>query len=127
MYGENGPIEGMPAHIDTKYDVAGTLFMVYLYPLKGTYEVARWNDGEEHVIDGFFDPLDVTDYDEYYGEQQLIHFCPDKAEDKAYDALESALIETGESYEYRDIVQEGLHIYGHDYEEPDYDDGLPSW
>ena len=122
MYGENGPIEGMPAHIDTKYDVDGTLFMVYLYPLKGTFEVAQWNDGEEHVIDGFFDPLDVTDYDEYYGEQQIITFCPDKAEDKSYDALESALIELGVDYEYRDIEREGLHIYGHDYEEPDNSD-----
>ena len=83
------------------------------------FEVAQWNDGEEFVIDGFFDPIDVTDYEEYYGPNQLIHFCNNKAGDKAYDALETALIETGVNYGVRSIEVESVNIYGGDYEPPD--------
>lgn len=122
MYGENGPIEGLPEHIDTEFDVDGTLFMVYLYPLTGNFEVAQWNDGEEHVIDGFFDPLDLTDYEEYYGDKQLIYFCHNRASQMSYNALESALIETGVNYGCRSIEVETVRIYGHHYEEPDDDD-----
>ena len=115
-------IVNMPSHIDINYDVDGTLFMVYLYPLTGTFEIAQWADGEEHVIDGFFDPLDITDYDEYYGEHQVTCFCYDSANDKAYDALECALSEAGYMYDHNNIDIKRIDIYGHDYEPPEDND-----
>jgi len=115
-------IANMPSHIDVKFDLNGTLFMVYLYPLKGTFEVAQWNDGEEQVIDGFFDPLDITDYDEYYGERQTICFDETLAIEKAFVALESALVEIGRYGEHPYIESHEFDIYGNGYEPPESND-----
>ena len=112
-------IHNQPKHIDVEFDVVGTLYKAYLFPETGTFEVACWNDGDESVYDGFFDPLQITDYDEYYGDNQIVCFDYQKAMDFVRNTLESALIEAGENYEYHDIEVHRIEVYGGDYEPPD--------
>ncbi len=114
-------IFNLPKHIDVEYDVAGTLYKVYLYPQTGTFEVACWNDGEESVVAGFFDPLDITDYDESFGPDQLVCFEYQFALEHAVETLESALVEMGGHYDGSGIVVHRIQVYGGDYD-PDYDE-----
>ena len=115
-------IFNLPKHIDVEYDVAGTLYKVYLYPLQGTFEVACWNDGDESVVAGFFDPLDITDYDVAFGPHQMVCFDYQFALEQAIETLESALVEMGGYYDGSGIIVHRIQMYGGDYEEPDCDE-----
>ena len=130
-------IFNLPKHIDVEYDVAGTLYKVYLYPQTGTFEVACWNDGDESVTDGFFDPIDITDYDVAFGPNQLVSYHPLFALEQAIETLEYALVESGGHYDGLGIIVHRIQMYGGDYdpdcdefseeyEEPDYD-GMEYW
>jgi len=120
-------IFNLPKHIDVEYDVDGILYKVYLYPETGTFEVARLNvaKGLFDVIDevaGFFDPLDITDYDYSFGPDQLVCFEYQFALEQAIETLEYALVEMGEKYDGSGIIVHRIQIYGGDYEEPDCDE-----
>ena len=115
-------IINQPKHIDVEYDVAGTLYKVYLYPETGTFEVACWNDGDESVVAGFFDPLDITDYNVCFGPSQRVFFEYRLGLETAIMTLESALLEMDQRYDGSDIICHRIQVYGGDYEEPDCDE-----
>ena len=135
-------IINMPKHIDVEYDVDGLLYKVYLYPETGTFEVACLNvaKGLFDVIDevaGFFDPLDITDYDVAFGPHQMVCFEYQFALEQAIETLESALVESGRKYDGSGIIVHRIQVYGggydpdweefsEEYEENDYE-GMEYW
>lgn len=121
-------IQNLPKNIDIEFNVNGSLFMVYMYPTDGYYEIALWEDGIEQVIDGFFDPLDICNQPDYYDDNLWI-FDHLKMACLAEDVLMSAATDLGADYSGTDIYLNGLEsidIYGGDYM-PIQEEELPSW